>query len=302
MDVQKRDITFENLRYQYGTGRAYTISGTGRNRVTGYRVGVQTKLGDFEISEWMDLMQDLIEKSGEQALHAALIEWLSEHNYRKASKSDIAREAMELHSNRIFDREEWADFLPFNRRYRPDALSGVETVDVFMDCCQQWGAVTRRRLECDRSIYGKRVSCPICGRLSEYQSEESENEKTSEEAESVKEPPTAEKIGLAAKVALKQVRKTLLEHDLKYRLSDFSYPAMDGEICNQEAANSVRCVMIQRESFDIYVSLSYKCRRMGRRLKKFIKDNLRSSDIEGAQSTRAGIVFVFSVNDLLHTK
>ena len=91
--IQANKITFENLRYQYGTGRAYTVSGTGRNRVTGYREGVKTKLGDFEISEWMDLMQQLIEKSGEQALHAALIEWLTENNYRKASKAEIAREA-----------------------------------------------------------------------------------------------------------------------------------------------------------------------------------------------------------------
>lgn len=166
--IQANGITFENLRYHYGTGRAYTISGTGRNRVTGYREGVKTNLGDLEISEWMDLMQQLIEKSGEQAIYAALIEWLTEHNYRKASKSEIAREAMVQHSYRIFDNEEWVDFIPFNRRYRPQALSGVEIVKVFTSCCPKWSRITKRRMECDKSIYGSRITCPICGRLSEY--------------------------------------------------------------------------------------------------------------------------------------
>ena len=298
MEIKPENITFENLRYQYGTGRAYTISGTGRDRVTGYRVGVQTKLGDIEISNWMDLMQKLIEKSGEQDLHAALIEWLSEHNYRKVGKSEIAREAMELHSGRIFDNEEWVDFLPFNRRYRPEALSGVETVDVFTDCCQQRGTVTRRRLEWDRSIYGKRVSCPICGRLSEYQA--SDGEVQEEEKANVLELPTAEEIDAAAKAALLKVRKTMWKWDIKYRPLDFSYPGKDGCLENEGAANAVRCAMNQNKQFSIYVSLSYKCKRMGRRLKKFVKENPRVFEGTDAKVTGSGIMFTFPLDNLTH--
>lgn len=295
MDIQEKDITFENLSYQYGTGCAYTISGEGRNRVTGYRTGVETKLGDIEISEWMDLMQGLIEKSGELALNGALIEWLAEHNYRKASKSEIAREAMELHSNRIFDNEEWVDFLPFNRRYRPEALSGIETVEVFTACCQQWGTVTRRRLEWDRSIYGKRVSCPICGRLSEYQTSDGEAQP---EEENVLEIPTTEEIDAAARAALLKVRKVMWEWGIKYRLLDFSYPAKDGYIENEGAANTVRCAMNQNKGFSVYVSLSYKCKRMGRRLKKLVKENTRVSEETGAKVTGSGIIFTFPMDDL----
>ena len=36
--------TFEDLRVHFGTGRAYTISGKGRDRVMGYRVGKQCNL------------------------------------------------------------------------------------------------------------------------------------------------------------------------------------------------------------------------------------------------------------------
>lgn len=298
LDVQPDDLTFDNLRYQYGTGRAYTISGAGRNRVTGYRTGVQTKLGDIEISNWMALMQELIEKSGEQALHAALIEWLSEHNYRKAGKSEIAREAMELHSSRIFDNEEWVDFLPFNRRYRPEVLSGVETVDVFTDCCQQWGTVTRRRLEWDRSVYGKRVSCPVCGRLSEYQSEQPDGLSLPME-DNVDPLPTTEEIGLATMAVLKRVRKIMLGYDLKYHLSDFSYAGMGGEVCNQGAANSVRWAAYYQKGKVIQVDLTCKCKRNGRKLRFLMKENAGLLDEAGAQVGGNGVTFIFSLGELL---
>lgn len=299
LNVQPDDITFDNLRYQCGTGRAYTISGSGRNRATGYRTGVQTKLGDIEISNWMELMQKLIEKSGEQDLHAALIEWLSEHNYRKAGKSEIAREAMELHSNRIFDNEEWLDFLTFNQRYRPEVLSGVETVDVFTGCCQQWGTVTKRRLEWDRSVYGKRVSCPVCGRLSEYQSEQPDELSLPVE-DNVDPLPTTEEIGLATMAALKLVRKIVLGHGIKYHLSDFSYPGTDGELCNQGAANSVRWAAYHQKGQVIQVELSCKCKRNGRKLRVLMKENAALLDEAEAEIGRNGVMFFFPLCELLH--
>lgn len=50
LDAEK--LTFEDLRCHFGTGRSYVISGTGRDRKTGYRTGVQTDVGDIEVSEW----------------------------------------------------------------------------------------------------------------------------------------------------------------------------------------------------------------------------------------------------------
>ena len=43
LDAEK--LTFEDLRCHFGTGRSYVISGTGRDRKTGYRTGVQTDVG-----------------------------------------------------------------------------------------------------------------------------------------------------------------------------------------------------------------------------------------------------------------
>lgn len=50
-----RELTFEDLRIHYYTGRSYFISGEGRNKVFGYRHGVMTNIGDLSENEWARL-------------------------------------------------------------------------------------------------------------------------------------------------------------------------------------------------------------------------------------------------------
>ena len=75
------ELTFEDLRVRFGTGRAYTISGKGRDRVMGYRVGMQCNLGDIEVSEWLAMVKELIVQTGEQELFEQLHTHMKEHNY-----------------------------------------------------------------------------------------------------------------------------------------------------------------------------------------------------------------------------
>lgn len=109
------DLTFENLQYLYETGRSYTISGSGKNRVTGYRSGVQTEIGDLEISEWKDLMQKLICESGEDQIQQCLLSWVKENCPWLHNKSEQEMEALVLHSMRIFEDKEWAGYEGFIR-------------------------------------------------------------------------------------------------------------------------------------------------------------------------------------------
>ena len=64
-----RELTFDDLRCRHFTGRSYVKSGEGRNRVCGYRVGVQCSLGDIEQSEWFRMVRELIDRKGEQLLY-----------------------------------------------------------------------------------------------------------------------------------------------------------------------------------------------------------------------------------------
>lgn len=106
MNYAEKQITFENLRVRYGTLRSYIISGEGRNRVYGNRVGMMTNLGDLDQKEWKRLAQQLIQSSGEEQLQAALLEWTQEKAQWLRGKQQQEQYALELHMSRIFDRPE----------------------------------------------------------------------------------------------------------------------------------------------------------------------------------------------------
>ena len=118
------DLSFADLRVHYGTGRSNVISGFGRNCKREYRRGVQTNLGDLKISEWTRLMHALIAHVGEQQLHSMLIEWVRQNYPWNWSKGEIEHYALKLHACRIFGDPKWIDYIPFNRKYRPDVLKG----------------------------------------------------------------------------------------------------------------------------------------------------------------------------------
>ena len=65
----REELTFADLRHHFGTGRAYIKSGSGRDRVYGYRRGIMTDIGDIEESEWKGLMLDLIQRSNEMDIY-----------------------------------------------------------------------------------------------------------------------------------------------------------------------------------------------------------------------------------------
>ena len=122
------DVSFSDLRCRFQTGRSYVVSGTGRNRIYGYRTGVMCQHGDIERSDWIQMVKDLICRAGEQKLYEQLLQHLKEHNYAKESKSELEFKALELHADRIFDNELWVDFLKFNSKYRPEIVASTRLI------------------------------------------------------------------------------------------------------------------------------------------------------------------------------
>lgn len=158
-------LSFPNLRWRFGTGVG-TSTGQGHYKKSGYRSGVMTELGDIEITVWIQLMEQLIEKSGEQWLLDALICWEKETNYTNASDSKLREIALELHSARIFDDPEWVCYIPFNKRFRPDVLEQAHLVTVVNECCGLPGEVTQEQI--NRAQDGS-IFCPLCGRWSKFE-------------------------------------------------------------------------------------------------------------------------------------
>lgn len=163
--IDPTSLSFSNLYWRYGTG-VDTSTGKGYYKKVSYRSGVMTKLGDIEIAVWIQLMEQLIEKSGEQWLLDALIQWEKEHNYTKASASKLRESALELHSARIFDNPDWVCYIPFNKRFRPDVLEQAHIVTVVNECCGLPGEVTQEQI--DRAHDGG-ICCPHCGRWSKFE-------------------------------------------------------------------------------------------------------------------------------------
>lgn len=162
--------TFDELRCHFQNGRSYVISGEGRNRVYGYRTGVQCKLGDIDRDEWVRMVKDTIQAAGEKKLYEQLLQHLNEQNRTRDSRTELEIKALELHAARIFDDELWVDFLGFNQKYRPEVIDPSRLVLVMPDCCKTAGRLTRARFQED-SEYN---CCPHCGRWTEIRRLEEE--------------------------------------------------------------------------------------------------------------------------------
>jgi hypothetical protein len=163
-----RELTFDDLLCRHFTGRSYIQSGEGRNRVCGYRVGVQCSLGDIEQSEWFRMVRELIERKGEQHLYEQLLEYLTEHNYTRSTKIQLERKALELHADRIFDNEAWVGFLEFNQKYPPEVAASTKVVHIRTECCGEPGAIPQTQLDSCKHL-DDRVRCPHCGRWAHYE-------------------------------------------------------------------------------------------------------------------------------------
>jgi hypothetical protein len=94
-------LSFEQVRCYFETGRG-TQSGTGKNRILGYRKGCMTPIGDIEQSEWMKIVHFLIEREGEARLFHTLLAWVNTHCVWLRSKQEQELYALRLHADRFF--------------------------------------------------------------------------------------------------------------------------------------------------------------------------------------------------------
>ena len=154
------DVSFADLRCRFQTGRSYVVSGTGRNRIYGYRTGVMCQLGDIERSDWIQMVKDVIHRSGEQKLYEQLLQYLKDHNYTKESKSELEFKALELHADRIFDNELWVNYVKFNSKYRPEIVASTRLIHIMPECCKKPGYLTQARYK-ENASYN---CCPHRGR------------------------------------------------------------------------------------------------------------------------------------------
>lgn len=168
-EVSVEELSLADIRWMYGTGQDRT-TGTGRNKEHFYRSGVMTRIGDVLLSVWYELAKALIAREGLNDLCAQLEVFYKETSAPqlyagREGTRELHQEALQLCVSRIFDNPKWVGFVPFNRRYRPEALESARIVTVFMSCCQKPGEVPLAQI---KGSYPHTVWCPHCGRWSAF--------------------------------------------------------------------------------------------------------------------------------------
>lgn len=114
-------LGFEDIRYIFGTCVSHS-SGRGTEKKRSVRMGVQTEIGDIREDLWNQLAEQAIGLLGETCLLEALETWCREMGHYPRYGFDLHKVSLEIHSNQIFDGEEWIDYIPFNRRFRPEMM------------------------------------------------------------------------------------------------------------------------------------------------------------------------------------
>lgn len=163
--INAKELAFSNLHMHYMTGRSNLISGIGRDKKFEYLSGVMTDIGELGHDEWIQKAEAVIAQYGEQSIQGELLQWLGEHNYSKATKSQLKLDALKLHMARIFDDPQWCHYIPWNRRFRPGFIDEGALVWIRTICCRKPGQTTRVQIN---SGYRHTVCCPHCGRHSMF--------------------------------------------------------------------------------------------------------------------------------------
>lgn len=170
-------ITYEQIRFMYGTGRDNSVYAVGRDNRRHlqnfrYRNGVQTPIGDIAETVWYALAVKLVYRNHEGWLLDDLEEFYKQHGDQryiatyteKIKEREAVKSAVYSAIQRHYDDAEWWGYLPFNWKYRPRELADKTFPLMVYPCCNYVEQVSFVR-EHTRA-------CPNCKTVSEPYSEE----------------------------------------------------------------------------------------------------------------------------------
>ena len=117
------NVTYDDIRLMYHTGKFIRDYGSQDKKAGKYRIGVMTKLGDIEEKDWIRYAEELVRRNNEEALFKQLKSWYRQTTPWLRDEKDLHRYTLECFVARIYDNPNWVDFVAFNERYRPEVLN-----------------------------------------------------------------------------------------------------------------------------------------------------------------------------------
>lgn len=141
-------------------------TGTGREKITRSRQGVETNIGDIEIHVW--------EKAAKAAIHRDGLDEELEHltefyvgDVGPSLKEEYYRRAVSMVLTGAYKDPCWYGFIPYSRAYHPELLETAHLVQIVTESCQ-FQEMTEEALAREAEL-GDRIRCPGCGVWTTYQ-------------------------------------------------------------------------------------------------------------------------------------
>lgn len=122
-----------------------------------------TDIGDLPEAEWTRLAKQLIRQFGEQELYQQLFAWEREQSHWEQSSSQFELDVLSLHMARLPDNPAWCDFIPFNRKYRPEVLCKAEILWLKCSGCGKRYEMTGTQFKNIRDRSNGKLYCRKCG-------------------------------------------------------------------------------------------------------------------------------------------
>jgi len=117
-------LTLSDICWKYGTGFD-TSTGKGSNKKHSYRHGVQTEIGDIELSVWRQLAYSVIEHLGEREQFEKTFVWVKHQKHLKFKTENGALEyALSLYLHQRLHPEDWEEIK--NRKH----IRSIEELDI----------------------------------------------------------------------------------------------------------------------------------------------------------------------------
>ena len=112
------ELTYEDIRVQYGTGRYVRTSGSGRNAQGYYRTGFMTKIGDLDEQTWIVYAEELVSRNGDGAVLKQLEQWFAEHLAWLRDEKAVHLYALKFLIAGLHESSKWVDSEAFHQKFK----------------------------------------------------------------------------------------------------------------------------------------------------------------------------------------
>ena len=161
LDLQQ--LSTGDLHWMYCTGKGLT-TGSGRNKKHSYRSGIQTPIGDIEISVWIKAAEHIVERDGLQEELERLLPFAAASIGSSHSRELVHARHLDMCLSEIYRNPTWVNFIPYNERYHPELLENTLMVEVIMGCCKKVCTISKAQIHEENQT----APCPVCRRRASF--------------------------------------------------------------------------------------------------------------------------------------